>query len=104
MNLPWQEEVSVNHRKVERCFTREQAGQSRCIDPDTLQVALDSLQYTSRHKGKCTRVIVLYPPKRSHDLPPLAGLYTRKPFHAWHTKEIEKKEENIKYQHIILVQ
>ena len=26
------------------------------------------------------RFIVLYPPKRSHDLPPLSRLYTRKPF------------------------
>ena len=26
------------------------------------------------------RFIVLYPPKCSHDLPPLAGLYTQKPF------------------------
>ena len=30
--------------------------------------------------GKGIRFIVLYPPKRSHELPPLAGLYTRKPF------------------------
>ena len=28
------------------------------------------------------RFIVLYPPKCSHDLPPLAGLYTRKPFQS----------------------
>ena len=31
-------------------------------------------------KGKGIRFLVLYPPKRSHDLPPLAGLYTQKPF------------------------
>ena len=31
-------------------------------------------------KGKGIRYIVLYPPKCSHDLPPLAGLYTREPF------------------------
>ena len=30
--------------------------------------------------GKGIRSIVLYPPKCSHDLPPLAGLYTQKPF------------------------
>ena len=30
--------------------------------------------------GKGIRFIVLYPPKRSHNLPPLAGLYTLKPF------------------------
>ena len=33
-------------------------------------------------KGKGIRFIVLYPPKRSHDLPSLAGLYTRKPFQS----------------------
>ena len=33
-------------------------------------------------KGKGFRFIVLYPPKRSQDLPPLAGLYTRKPFQS----------------------
>ena len=32
--------------------------------------------------SKCIQFIVLYPPKRSHDLPPLAGLYTRKPFQS----------------------
>ena len=31
---------------------------------------------------KGIRFIVLYPPKCSHDLPPLAGLYTRKPFQS----------------------
>ena len=33
-------------------------------------------------KGKGIWFIALYPPKRSHDLPPLAGLYTRKPFQS----------------------
>ena len=33
-------------------------------------------------KGKGSRFIVLYPPWRSHDLPLLAGLYTRKPFQS----------------------
>ena len=33
-------------------------------------------------KGKGILCIVLYPPKCSHDLPPLAGLYTRKPFES----------------------
>ena len=33
-------------------------------------------------KGKGIQFRVLYPPKRSHDLPPLAGLYTRKPFQS----------------------
>ena len=33
-------------------------------------------------KVKVFGFIVLYPPKRSHDLPPLAGLYTRKPFQS----------------------
>ena len=33
-------------------------------------------------KGKGIRFIVLYPPKCSHDLPPLVGLYTRKPFQS----------------------
>ena len=33
-------------------------------------------------KGKGIRFIVLYPPKCSHDLQPLAGLYTLKPFHS----------------------
>ena len=32
--------------------------------------------------GKGIRFIVLYPPKRSHDLPPLAGMYTRKPIQS----------------------
>ena len=41
------------------------------------------LQYgniTYDYKG--IRFIVLYPPKCSHDLSPLAGLYTLKPFHV----------------------
>ena len=33
-------------------------------------------------KGKDIRFIVLYSPKRSHNLPLLAGLYTRKPFQS----------------------
>ena len=33
-------------------------------------------------KSKGIRFIDLYPPKCSHDLPPLAGLYTRKPFQS----------------------
>ena len=33
-------------------------------------------------KGKGIRFTVLYPPKCSHDLPPLAGLYTRTPFQS----------------------
>ena len=33
-------------------------------------------------KGKGIQFIVLYPPKRLHDLPPLAGQYTRKPFQS----------------------
>ena len=33
-------------------------------------------------KGKGIRFIDLYLPKRSHDLPPLAGLYTQKPFQS----------------------
>ena len=33
-------------------------------------------------KGKGIWFIVLYPPKHLHDLPPLAGLYTRKPFQS----------------------
>ena len=33
-------------------------------------------------KGKCIRFIVLYPPKCSHDIPSLAGLYTRTPFQS----------------------
>ena len=39
----------------------------------------------SWYKGKGIKGIrfkVLYPPKRSHDLPPLAGLYTWKPFQS----------------------
>ena len=32
--------------------------------------------------NKGIRFIVLYPPRCSHDLPPLAGLYTRKPFQS----------------------
>ena len=31
---------------------------------------------------KGIQFIVLYPPKCSHDLPPLAGLYTQKPFQS----------------------
>ena len=34
------------------------------------------------NKGKGIWFIVLYQPKCSHDLPPLAGLYTRKPFQS----------------------
>ena len=34
------------------------------------------------HIYKGIRFIVLYPPKCSHDLPPLAGLYTRIPFQS----------------------
>ena len=33
-------------------------------------------------KGKGIWFIVLYPPKCSHNLPPLAGLYTQKPFQS----------------------
>ena len=32
--------------------------------------------------GKGIGFLVLYPPKCSHNLPPLAGLYTRKPFQS----------------------
>ena len=39
-------------------------------------------QTNTKGKGKGIRFIVLYPPKCSHDLPPLAGLYTRKPFQS----------------------
>ena len=42
-----------------------------------------SLNYSVKGKeGKGIRFIVLYPPKRSHNLPPLAGMYTRKPFQS----------------------
>ena len=33
-------------------------------------------------KGKGIQFIVLYPPKHSHNLLPLAGLYTRTPFQS----------------------
>ena len=33
-------------------------------------------------KSKGIRFIVLYPPKCSHDLPPIASLYARKPFQS----------------------
>ena len=33
-------------------------------------------------KGIRFKVLVLYPPKCSHDLPSLVGLYTRKPFQS----------------------
>ena len=36
----------------------------------------------SNEKVKGIWFIVLYPPKRSHNLPPLAGMYTRKPFQS----------------------
>ena len=41
-----------------------------------------SLIYMRISKGKGIQFIVLYPPKRSHDLPLLAGLYTQKPFQS----------------------
>ena len=39
-------------------------------------------EFFDNNKGKGIRFIVLYPPKCSHNLPPLAGLYTRKPFQS----------------------
>ena len=38
--------------------------------------------YRRKGKGKSIRFIVLYPPKCSRDIPPRAGLYTRKPFQS----------------------
>ena len=36
----------------------------------------------SSSRGVLVKFIVLCPPKCSHDLPSLAGLYTRKPFQS----------------------
>ena len=40
------------------------------------------LNNKGKEKVKGIWFIVLYSPKRSHDLPPLVGLYTRKPFQS----------------------
>ena len=44
---------------------------------------------TFKSEGKGNRFIVLYPPKCSHDLPPLVGLYTRKPFQSCYFSNLE---------------
>ena len=38
---------------------------------------VSSLEFNISFKGKGIRYIILYPPKCSHDLPSLAGLYTK---------------------------
>ena len=49
---------------------------------DTLTYCVTCTADISIGKGKGIRFIVLYPPKCSHDLLPLAGLYTQKPFQS----------------------
>ena len=61
---------TVNARYAESAFGR--------LTTRAIKQQLDQ----SKGKDKGIRFIVLYPPKRSHDLLPLAGLYTRKPFQS----------------------
>ena len=56
-------------------FYNSAYGQSAIIAILLFPPYLSDLQYS-------VYIIVLYPPKRSHDLPPLACLYTRKPFQS----------------------